>query len=115
MGSARARAPAEEAISPSPAKRPPVGDPNRASEFACAAAADQADRRSARAPPPIEEAPRDDQRLAAEKAAPRVALGCSFVCPNAKGHLCPRAEQPLGGCWRGLPRGPAGNDCVDED
>src|SRR5213083_2320932 len=35
MGSARARAPAEEAISPSPAKRPPVGDPNRASEFAC--------------------------------------------------------------------------------
>ena len=25
------------------------------------------------------------------------------------------AEQPLGGCWRGLPRGPAGNDRIDED
>jgi len=24
-------------------------------------------------------------------------------------------EQPLGGCWRGLPRGPAGNDRIDED
>src|SRR5207244_6645428 len=27
----------------------------------------------------------------------------------------PHAEQPLGGCWRGLPRGPAGNDRIDED
>src|SRR5258708_8068794 len=25
------------------------------------------------------------------------------------------AEQPLCGCWRGRPRGPAGDDCVDED
>ena len=26
-----------------------------------------------------------------------------------------RVRDYRSGCWRGLPRGPAGNDCVDED
>src|SRR5436309_15714723 len=48
-------------------------------------------------------------------SATDVVLGPRLSCRPRVTYLGPRAEQPLGGCWRGLPRGPAGNDRIDED